>query len=333
MKKQQAEEGKANWLNSQIVAIGRQPEGAARDLMIKGFARQAPQVFPGFNQDIPEMMKKDPQFAQDAVVAAKHFSEGGQFDPKGLNAWTTMSTPEAIDMAKHAREGIDKIRAAQLGGQAMRAANMQDNTVFNQVKGLRDNPSVKTGIAKGQAFDTDMDQLNNKPNWQTYQEAFMNYANSLTGMKGVISDAKLHEMQSALRGPTQGKWSTFATDNPGAAGNEASPEAVAWLKGKIGEVSRVNDVQIGSAARRHANVNGKYINNQKAIGALNDEAKQYQGGGWRMIEGSGRSADQLYSPPGASNAAPPVSYGATPKEIEQNYQAYLAQKAHQQAGK
>lgn len=127
LKKQDNERNKAQWLNSQIVAIGRQPEGAARDLMIKGFGQQLPNIVPGANPDIPELFKRDPEMLRKATEAAVHYSQGGAFDPNALNQWFTMNTPEAIEAVNKNAENMAKIKAAQLGGQAMRAQVMQGN--------------------------------------------------------------------------------------------------------------------------------------------------------------------------------------------------------------
>ena len=129
--KQQNELNKANWLNSQIVAIGRQPEGAARDLMLKGFSRQLPSVVPGANPDITELFKRDPEMLRKATEAAQHYMNNQQFDPTALNGFFSMSTPEAIDTMNKAAENIAKIKAAQLGMTAVKRDALEEQMNVN----------------------------------------------------------------------------------------------------------------------------------------------------------------------------------------------------------
>lgn len=316
-KKQENEMNKSHWLLGQIDTIGRMPEGAARDLAIDSFGKQAPSVFPGFNKDLPTLFKRDPDMVAKANIAAQHYMDGGQFDPSALNQFATMETPDALKMINGAAENVTKLKAAQLAATSGRVAAMQDTATLGAVSKLHNDPTIVQGVKRGQAFDIDLDQLGKKPNWQTYNEVFQNYANSLAGAKGVVSDAKLHEMQTALSGPQVGKWSTYLTNHPDASGNEADPEAVKWLQTKLKEVSSFNDHQMGVAANRKAALDSKFLHNKAVVPALQQTAQMYQNGGWRGVNpnygGPGQDFGSSQEPaPAAASAAGGAAPAADP---------------------
>lgn len=147
-KKQENETNKSHWLLGQIDTIGRMPEGAARDLAITAFGKQAPSVFPNFNPDIPTLFKKDPELVMKANTAAQAYMNGQAFDPTALNAFASANTPDALKMINTAAENVEKIKAASL--MAGNKQENKDNSDFEKLGEKVNNPSSRSTIGRYQ---------------------------------------------------------------------------------------------------------------------------------------------------------------------------------------
>lgn len=301
MKKQENEMNKAQWLNSQIIAIGRQPEGAARNLMLQGFARQLPTIIPGANPDIPKLFEKDPEMLRKGVEAAKLFQDNRQFDPAALNSFFTQMTPEAIDTLNKNAADIAKIKAAQLGGQAMRAQTMQDNSTMAALDKFQKDPKLPALEDLGKKLDRDSIMLkqtdpSHPVTYQTAHEVLQNIATVLGN--GTLSDARVNSISPHLGDEVNARIKTLLGNDPNQA---ADPRLIGYVSHIVDRLNNAVGADVVARARTIGNSkDNQFFHNPNIAAASKAKQQFYEAGKWR----SDYSAPLAGGQPAYSSAPP-----------------------------
>jgi len=328
--KQQNELNKANWLNSQIVNIGRQPEGAARDLMLKSFSNQLPSVVPGANPDITELFKRDPEMLRKATEAAQHYMQNQSFDPTALNAFFSMSTPEAIDAMNKNAENIAKIKAQQMGAQQVKAQNQQDAQVTGVLSKWDAHPQLQKLVGLGNKLDNDLTLLSTHDpkhpvTYQAVHEVIQNIATVLGN--GTVSDSRVNSISPETGGELANRIATFAADDPN---RPASPEIIRFAKSMTERLNNNITQQVSSTSRQigSARTNAALFHNPIIAQAAQEKMQYFDKGQWRMAA-QGAPAEQAQAPAaGAPTEGATQNYnGATYKVIGGHWVKQGAQQA------
>ncbi len=340
MEKQKQDINKANWVSQQYDKIGR-TSGPAQNMLIDSFGKQAQQIIPGFNPDTLEILKKDPDALRAITFRAAHsLSRGGVQTPEDAQALLALHNGDldgfTSSVTKMGEENA-QISAAQLKNQALegRVQTMQDNAVTAAVRHIHESPAVKNLVTQDQSLAKArgiLNDPNHTPSWIELDESMQDAAKVLNG-GSVSSDMKLKQLQAGMFDKSTGHLKGFLSSDPN---QPANPQSIAFANHFIGRLSGQIDGQLAQSAGRLANgLGSQYYHNPNIHAATTDAIKSYQNGSWRSNPGLTAAPTDSTGAPQGTAAAPtqnPTPYGTTPKEIEANYQAFLAQKAHKQAG-
>lgn len=327
MKQEKNEQDKANWVVGSLVNIAKLG-GKAQGIAIDTFGKRMQQAYPGYNQDFVKLFKEDEDFRRNvASQSASLITRGAIQTPeqaKMVYDYLHMSNEDVVQQFDKMGQEQAKVQAAQLSAQALgqRAQNMQDNSTLAATKAFDTNSKLPNLMDLGRKLDRDTEMLavrdpKHPVTYTAVHEVLQNIATVLGN--GAISDARVKSISPHLGDEVSAKIQTFLNNDPN---QPADPDLVEYTKHLVGRLNRAVDGDVIAQAKVIGAGKDADLFNNKNIAVANKRKEDYfTTRKWRTD----------YSQVGGGEAPPPVSYGMTPKEIEENYQQYLAQKAHEAA--
>ena len=339
MEKQKQDMNKATWFSGQMDNIQRMEDGPARKLIINSVKSQMPSVYPGFNPDNFDLITHRPELTPALAQMAADAANGKNLQPGDLE---TLMSAHGSDFMKTLQTNRDA-KLQEIGNQTK---NMGMVDVRQQMVDLNTHKSATDAVTK------------NTPT-QNLLNGYQSMQNALTEFKNNPSPQSFHTLQNVARmnaGSSNRSGVAERADQYATDLGIKKDEAMQLLTGKmqdvnlnspdmVGAISKVYDGELAlkqkqadQATRMNASkYNTFYQRPSMQIHRPDFESSVDQTRGQFDLPpmyGSPQAATQPASgqAPVAQAPAPRANpYGATPKEIEANYQAFLATKAHQQA--
>lgn len=332
LEKDQNEQAKATTFLGQMNSLAGMPDSVRKSVM-PGMLDSWKKMYPEMDVNFPKEMM-DPnystQITQAAARAFKLMREGRDPGPEGyaaINAIPGLSSEQRWAGVQKSQEDYTNVVKAQIGGQAIKAQTGQDNQASMAVdRVLKDSP-LNSMIQRTQGANRILGQLDEVRSGKmvdTYQ--FLNdinteYVNLLTGVNG----SALGKLERTEYTTFQGKLANYMQQAKADPQSINSPKILAQIETGVKSLQHTYAREIDKRADllKRGFPHNPFAQ-QQLMQTIGDMKQQY---GSQSI-----ASPSVTATPSAPATPEPVSYGATPKEIEENYAKYKAAQAHKQAG-
>jgi len=337
MEKQNQQMNKANFIMQGITKASTLT-GPLQKQYIQSFAGQWKRMDPNADTAGLESLKMDPEAMQKYIGAMHTLASTGNVTNADQADYISRSgSLEGVQkMIDDHENHVAMIESSRLKAQSLegRVLNGQDQLTQGMLDKWTHDPKLPNLIDLGNKLDRDHQMLTtNDPNFPvTYQAVHEVISNIATVLgNGTASDTSRREITPMLGDEKIKALETAVTNNPN---KPASPELVKFALHMTDRLNSSLDNQVAARSAQIANsrdITGMFHNPAMRAAAQSQHA-YYKSRQWRVQQALGEQA-AAPQPQAPQAAVPPasISYGSTPKEIEANYQQFLAQKAHQTA--
>lgn len=333
MAKDKNEQEKANWVVGSLVNIAKLG-GNSQRIALDTFGKRMQQAYPGYNQDFVKMFKEDEDFRRNvAQQAAGVLTRGAIKSPEQAQLvydYLHMSSEDVAQTFEKMGQDQAHIQAsqAQAAGFAQRASAQQDNGTQAALDKFTKDSKLPSLEDLGKKLDRDTVMLRQTDakhpiTYQSVHEVLQNIATVLGN--GTISDARVNAISPKLGDEVSAKLKSFISNDPN---QPADKDLVDYANHLVGRLNNAVGADVVARAKTiGAGKDKDLFHNPNIAEATKRKLNFYEKGSWRSDYGASETplAQQQ------QQASQPVSYGQTPKEIEDAYQQYLAQKAHEAA--